>query len=129
MNKIFIILFISVYNLFLLITPGVTDENKVKVGLLVPLTGDNAEIGKQIIKAARLALGDINSDRIEIFPKDTKSDPNKTLRAAIELKQLGINLVLGPVFYENLIYLDEIKDLTFLSFCIRSYTFKYPCCV
>ena len=116
MNKIFIILFISVYNLFLLITPGVTDENKVKVGLLVPLTGDNAEIGKQIIKAARLALGDINSDRIEIFPKDTKSDPNKTLRAAIELKQLGINLVLGPVFYENLIYLDEIKDLTFLSF-------------
>tara|TARA_B100001057_G_scaffold425070_1_gene448233 strand:+ start:2098 stop:3252 length:1155 start_codon:yes stop_codon:yes gene_type:complete len=116
MNKIFIILFISVYNLFLFITPGVTDENKVKVGLLVPLTGDNAEIGKQIIKAARLALGDINSDRIEIFPKDTKSDPNKTLRAAIELKQLGINLILGPVFYENLIYLDEIKDLTFLSF-------------
>jgi hypothetical protein len=31
------------------------------------------------------------------------------------LKQLGINLILGPVFYENLIYLDEVKDVTFLS--------------
>ena len=60
---------------------------------------------KQIIKATRLALKDINSDKLEIFPKDTQSDPNKTLRSAIELKELGINLVIGPVFYQNLAYL------------------------
>jgi len=115
MNKIFIIIFFSICNLFLSTTYGVSDDDKIKVGLLVPLTGDNAEIGKQIIKATRLALKDINSDRIEIFPKDTRSDPNKTLKSANELKQLGINLVLGPVFYENLIYLNEVKEITFLS--------------
>ena len=116
MNKIFIILFLLFYNLFLFIAPGFSDDNKIKIGLLVPLTGKNSEIGKQIVKATRLALNDINSNKIEIFPKDTNSDPNKTLRSAIELNRLGINLIIGPVFYESLTYLDEVKNVTFLSF-------------
>jgi ABC-type branched-subunit amino acid transport system substrate-binding protein len=116
MNKIFIILFLSFCDLIFTINSGFGKENKVKIGLLVPLTGDNAEIGKQIVKATRLALKDIDSDKLEIFPKDTQSNPNETLHSAIKLKQLGINLVIGPVFYENLVYLDEVKDITFLSF-------------
>ena len=115
MNKIFKIVFFLICNLFLFLTNSLSNDEKIKVGLLIPLTGDNSEIGKQIIKATRLALSDINSNKIEIFPKDTQSDANKTLKSAMELKQLGINLVLGPVFYENLIYLDEVKDVTFLS--------------
>ena len=115
MNKIFIILFLSFYNL-IFINYCFAEENKVKIGLLVPLSGENAEIGKQIVKATRLALKDIDSDKIEIFPKDTQSDPNITLRSAIELNQIGINLIIGPVFYENLAYLDEVKEVTFLSF-------------
>ena len=116
MNKIFIILLLSVYNFISIINFSFAEENKVKIGLLVPLSGDNSEIGKQIIKATRLALKDINSDKIEIFPRDTQSDPNKTLKSAIELNNLGINLVIGPVFYENLTYLNEVQDITFLSF-------------
>jgi len=116
MNKIFIILLLSFCNLISIISSSFAEENKVKIGLLVPLTGDNSEIGKQILKATRLALRDINSDIIEIFPKDTQSDPAKTLRSAMELNKLGINLVVGPVFYESLAYLEEVKDTTFLSF-------------
>ena len=115
MNKIFIILFLSIYNL-IFINNGFANENKIKIGLLVPLTGENAEIGEQIVKATRLALKDINSDKIEIYPKDTKSNPDNTLRSAYELSQIGVKLVIGPVFYENLIYLNEINDMTFLSF-------------
>ena len=120
MNKIFIILFISFWNFFLVVNSGITEENKVKIGLLVPLTGDNAKIGKQIVKATRLALKDINSHKLEIFLKDTQSDPNKTLQSSNELRDLGINLIIGPVFYESLLYLDEVKDLTFLSFTNRT---------
>ena len=116
MNKIFIILFLTFYNLIFISAIGFTEENKIKIGLLVPLSGENALIGEQIVKATRLALKDINSDKLEIIPKDTKSDPNKTLRSAIELDKLGINLVIGPVFYKNLSYLNEVKNLTFLSF-------------
>tara|TARA_Y100000591_G_C21752675_1_gene655636 strand:+ start:32 stop:1186 length:1155 start_codon:yes stop_codon:yes gene_type:complete len=116
MNKIFIILFLYFCNLFVITVSVLAEENKFKIGLLVPLTGDNANVGKQIIKATRLALKDINSEKLEIFPRDTNSDPKTTLRSANELKALGINLIIGPVFYENLSYLNEVKDLTFLSF-------------
>ena len=120
MNKIFKIVFFLICNLFLFLTNSLSNDEKIKLGLLIPLTGDNSEIGKQIVKATRLALSDINSDKIEIFPRDTQSDANKTLKSAIELKQLGINLILGPVFHENLIYLDEVEDITFLSLTNRT---------
>ena len=116
MNNIFIILFLFLFNFIFNINSCIAEENKVKIGLLVPLSGENAELGSQIVKATRLALKDINSDKIEIFPKDTKSNSNVTLNSAKELKQQGINLVIGPVFYENLEYLNEVQDITFLSF-------------
>ena len=116
MNKIFIILLLSFYNLIFVVNSSFSGETKVKIGLLVPLSGDKAEVGKQILNATRLALKNINSNKIEIFPRDTQSDPSKTLNSARELNQLGINLVIGPVFHKSLAYLDEIKDLTFLSF-------------
>ena len=48
MNKIFLIIFFSISNLFLLSDHGISADNKIKIGLLVPLTGDNAKIGEQI---------------------------------------------------------------------------------
>ena len=115
MNKFFRILLITTLNFFLISFPSVYGDEKIKIGILVPLTGDNSKLGKQILKSVRMALKDINNNQIEIYPKDTKSDPNKTLRSASELQQAGINLVIGPVFYENLIYLNEINNITFLS--------------
>ena len=78
MINIFRILFLLVFNFFLISGQVLSNENKIKIGLLVPLSGDNAKLGKQIIKATRMALKDINSNKIEIYPKDTQSDPNKT---------------------------------------------------
>ena len=119
MNKIFRTLFLLFFNFILIYNQSFANENKIKIGLLVPLTGDNEKLGKQIVKATRLALKDINSNKIEIYPKDTQSNPNATLRSAKELNQLGVKLVIGPIFYENLTYLDEVKEVTFLSFIIK----------
>ena len=114
MNKIIkIILFLTLtFSLFL---KGVFAEEKIKIGLLVPLTGKNSEIGQSIIKSTRLAINQINNLSIEIIPKDTASSPEITLRSAKELDKLGVKIIIGPVFNENLIYLDELSDLTFLS--------------
>ena len=90
-------------------------EGKIKIGMLVPMTGENKEIGDLIIKSARLAVLDINSDKLEIYPKDTRSNPDKALESAKEFRDMGINIVIGPVFYKSLIYLDEIVDMTFIS--------------
>ena len=60
------------------------------------MTGVNKEIGDSIIKAVGLAIKDIDSNLIEIYPKDTASRPNQALKSAFELKQMGIKVVIGP---------------------------------
>ena len=80
------------------------------------MTGKDKDIGQQIIKSTRIALKDINSENLEIYPKDTKSEPKQTIKSAYELKKMGINIIIGPVFYNSLEHLSEIEDLTFLSF-------------
>ena len=80
------------------------------------MTGENKEIGQSIIKAVGLALKDIDSNLIEIYPKDTATKANQTLKSAFELSEMGIKVVIGPIFHQSLTYLDEMKDLTFLSF-------------
>ena len=94
---------------------NVVANEKIKIGLLVPLTGKNKEIGQSIIKSTRLAINKINNLSIEIIPQDTGSNPVTTLNAAKKLETLGVKIVIGPVFNGNLIYLDELNEVTFLS--------------
>ena len=114
-------LLISLLFVFIIITPQKTLANeKLKIGLLIPLSEDNQEIGQQIIKTVRMAIGDIGDENIEIIVKDTKSNPKDTLKSALELKNENIKIVIGPVFYENLSYLDEVDDLIFISLTNRT---------
>ena len=113
MNNFFKILFFIL--LIFKSTISFSDDTKIKIGVLAPLSGENKDLGQQIINSIRMALVDIDDNRIEIYPKDTKSDPNITLRSALELEKMGINLVIGPIFYENLIFLKEVENITFLS--------------
>ena len=115
MSKFIKIIIFVILNFSLLFTFSTNASEKIKIGLMVPLTGANKEIGQSIIKAVRLAVKDINNNSIEIIPKDTASKANKALKSAFELKQMGVKVVIGPVFYESISYLDEIKDITFLS--------------
>ena len=110
--KILLFIFFSLSNFYFSL---VLAEEKIKIGLLVPTTGDNKNLGQQIIKSARIALKEIGNEKIEIYLKDTNSDPNKALKSATELKDMGIKVVIGPIFYESLIYLEEVPEVTFLS--------------
>ncbi len=115
MSKFIKIIFLITLTFPLLFLNLATASEKLKIGILVPMTGPNKNLGQSIIKAVRLAIKDIDSDLIEVIPKDTTSTPNKTLQSANELKEMGVRIVIGPIFYENLIYLDEVNDLIFLS--------------
>jgi len=123
MNKIIKII------LFLVLTFSVSNEEvfaneKIKIGLLVPLTGKNSEIGQSIVKSTRLAINKINNLLIEIVPKDSESSPEGALKGAKELARLDIKIIIGPVFNENLIYLDELTDITFLSLTNKNDNFS-----
>ena len=105
---------------FSVLTVEIIASEKIKIGLLVPLTGKNSEIGQSIIKSTRLAINKINNSSIEIVPRDTKSNPTDTLRSAKELKYLGIKIIIGPVFNENQTYLNELNEITFISLTNKS---------
>ena len=115
MNKFIKIIFFLSLNYSLLFLHAVKSEEKLQIGLLVPMSGPNKDVGFSIIKAVQLAVKDIDSNLIEIIPKDTATKPSQTLKSAFELKKMGAKVIIGPVYHESLTYLSEIKDLTFLS--------------
>ena len=115
MNKLFKIFLIILVFLFFKHSDGLTEDEKIKIGLLVPLSGDNKILGEQIIKSTKMALQEIGTDKIEIFPKDAGSDANTTLKSAYALKKIGVKIIIGPVFFDNLSYLGEVEDTVFLS--------------
>lgn len=70
----------------------------VKVGILLPLSGKNKQLGQNMLKAAQMALFDIGHSNLELIPRDTKSTPEGARAAAHEAINAGSQLILGPVF-------------------------------
>ena len=115
MKKIYII-FLKVFLIIVFSNLKAISEEKIKIGLIVPLSGEYSFIGKSILKSTRMALNKIDDERITIVPKDSKVNPIDTLKASKELYKKGIKIIIGPVFSESNQYLDELSEVTFLSF-------------
>ena len=92
-------------------------ENKkfLKIGVLLPLSGEFEEVGESFLKAIQLALYDISNENIKIYPKDSKANALSAYQAAKEFHEQGIKIVIGPIFYESLERLDKINSITFIS--------------
>ena len=115
MYKTFKIFILIIFGIMVVNPSPAAIEEKIKIGLLVPITGEDKKIGQQIVKSTRIALNEINTDKLEIYIKDTGSNPNQTVKSAIEFREMGIRIVIGPVFYKSLTYLDEVQEIIFLS--------------
>ena len=115
MKKNFKFILIIFFGYFFINSVAFSETEKLKIGLLIPMTGEDKNLGDLIIKSTRMALEDIKTNDIEILPKDTGSNPEKTLSSARELKNLGIKIVIGPIFYNSIEYIDELDDITFIS--------------
>ena len=115
-KKILILIFIC-----LLPASKMFAEDKIRIGLVVPLSGEYSTIGDSIIKSTRLALNKINDEKFEIVPGDTKANPIDALKASKALYDQGIKIIIGPVFNESTKYLDELNNVTFISFTNKIY--------
>ena len=100
------------------------NEKILRVGVLLPLSGEFQGIGESFLKAIQLALYDISNEDIKIYPKDTKGNALNTYQSAKEFEKEGIEIVIGPIFYENLERLEEINKITFIS--LTNQTQKIP---
>ena len=109
--KIFIKIINLVFFIIILNSNIAFSIEKIKIGLLVPLSGAHKEIGKSIVQSVRLAINKIDNPNLEILPRDTGSNPEQTLKSAKELGDEGVKVIIGPIFNENLIYFHAISFL------------------
>ena len=106
-------------------TPNIAENGKVlKIGVLLPLTGKFQDTGQSFLKAIQLALFDIGNENIKIYPKDSKANALDAYLSAQEFEELGVKVVIGPIFFECLERLNEINNITFIS--LTNKTQKIP---
>ena len=75
-------------------------------------------------KAIQMALYDIDNENIKIHIKDSKANAFDTFKAAKDFQKMGIEIVIGPIFYESLERLNEVNKITFIS--LTNKTKKIP---
>ena len=102
----------------------VENEKILKIGILLPLSGKFKDVGESFLKAIQLALFDIGNKNIKIYPKDSGANSLDSYLSAMEFKELGIKIVIGPIFHESLEKLGKIDDITFIS--LTNKTNKIP---
>jgi ABC-type branched-subunit amino acid transport system substrate-binding protein len=71
--------------------------NKVRVALLLPLSGANAVLGNAMLDAAQMALFDAADDKLELAPHDTQGTPQGAAVAAGAAVADGVRLIIGPL--------------------------------
>ena len=114
-SKIFLSIF---YILFIFNSNLLSDENneKLKVGLLAPLSGSYNQIGNSLLYSLHLALEEINDENVIIVPRDSGFNNEKKLDTAInELRSSGVKVIIGPLSYEEFDKVKKYNDLVFIS--------------
>ncbi len=113
----YLIKFFKILLFIIFFASNASANNKIKIGLVLPLSGENKELGESILKSVRLAVNDIDDNKILIVPKDNQGNPDHTLKVSSELYDEGVKIIIGPIFKKNSLKLDKLNnDLIFLSF-------------
>jgi ABC-type branched-subunit amino acid transport system substrate-binding protein len=77
--------------------PAMGPDGQVRAGLLLPLTGPQAAVGRAMLDAATLAVFQHNAPLV-LLPKDTGGTPAGAAAAAQAVLAEGASIILGPLF-------------------------------
>ena len=113
----YLIKFYTILIFLVILNSNSLSNDQIKIGLVIPLSGEDKELGETILKSVQLAVNDIDDNKILIIPKDNLNDPDETLKVSNELYNQGVKIIIGPIFKKNTVRLNELNnDLIFLSF-------------
>jgi branched-chain amino acid transport system substrate-binding protein len=79
-----------------------SSSNTFRVGLEAPLSGEQAVLGKGMLKGAELAATKLNADKgilgkqVEVVPIDDAADPATGVKAAKSAIDAGLDGIVGP---------------------------------
>ncbi len=71
--------------------------DKVRVGVLLPLSGPTGGLGRAILDAAQLALFEVGDDNLVLLPRDTQGTQEGAAKAAEAVLAQGAEIILGPL--------------------------------
>jgi len=97
-------------------------EEKIKIGLLLPLDGQNHDIGKSVLRAVNLAINKIDDPILGVYPKNNFDNPDDNIKAAQELYDQGVRIFIGPIFDKNIKNLKKFDDAIFITFSNKNKT-------
>ena len=115
MKKLLNLIFF-VFTVFIVSNKLFAYEKKIKIGLLLPLNGQNQEIGKSVLRSVNLAINKIDDPILEIYPKNNFDNPDDNVKATQELYNQGVRIFIGPVFDKNTKNLEKFSDAIFITF-------------
>ena len=91
-------------------------EEKLKVGLLAPFSGNYSAVGKSILYSLQLALDEIDDKNLIIIPRDSGSGNIQKLNKSIkEILNEGAKIIIGPLNYTEFKEVKKYKDTIFIS--------------
>jgi ABC-type branched-subunit amino acid transport system substrate-binding protein len=107
------------YYIFLIFnTSLVASENdeKLRVGLLAPFSGEYKNLGESLLLSTQLALDEIDDDSIIVIPRDSGSGDKEKLNLAIkEIINSGAKVIIGPMTSVFSGEIEQYKNITFIS--------------
>lgn len=94
-----------------------TDTKSVRIGAILPLTGDAGSYGTALKKGMDVALDEINSQggingkRLVVVVEDSQADPAKAVSAFNKLRSAdGVPMVLGDMFSAGTLAIAPIAE-------------------
>ena len=98
------------FTVFLLsvINNNVYAKTELKIGAILPLSGENEIIGKNVYESILLTVFELENLNIKIIPLDTKSSKAGAIEAFKKGINSGVDIFVGPIFYNTI---NEIKDI------------------
>ena len=103
MKKIIILI-----SIILSLNSKVYAKSELKLGALLPLSGEHALLGNNIYQSILITIFELENLRIKVIPLDTQSTKSGTKNAFQKGLREKVDIFIGPIFFDTF---SEIKNL------------------
>ena len=115
---------------FFLLNSAILAESKnrpLKIADILPLSGKYQDIGNNLLKTFELTIFELSNLNVSLLPFDNQSTKEGTKFAFQELQTEQIDIVIGPIFFENLKEISADPNFTkYIFFSLTNHTENLP---
>ena len=110
MKKISIKFFLLSFLLLSLTFAAESKNQTLRIGAILPLTGEYKEIGNKVLKTFELTIFELSNLNVTLVPIDNRGTKDGTKFAFNELQTQKVDIILGPIFMENLLFISNEEN-------------------